>query len=168
MALTKSRARSARARIGRPRTVQLKTKVWSTNSAAGRSFALIMSCDGSIRASTGAWTRAYVAEPSHPPTPAKINAAATANGQILRIRVSPVPLAQARRTALPRPPNALHAVAFDQFSFKDDPYRTDVAAAGKVYRQYRRGSVAVSDLPSRDTNDTNAAGRRYMADTGSR
>jgi len=77
-------------------------------------------------------------------------------------------LAQARRTALLRPPNALYAAAFDQFSFNDDPYRTDVAAAGKVYRRYRTGSVAVSDLDSRDTNDTNAAGRRYIADTGSR
>src|SRR5262245_32084853 len=97
-----------------------------------------------------------------------MNAAATANGQILRIRVSPVPSTQPRRRALPRPPNALHASAFDQFSLKDDPYRTDVAAAGKVYRQYRRGSVRVSDLHSRDTNDTNASGRRYIADTRSR
>src|SRR5262249_41049488 len=97
-----------------------------------------------------------------------INAAATANGQILRIRVSPVPSTQAHRRALPRPPNALHASAFDQFSLKDDPYRTDVAAAGKVYRKYLMGSVALSDLHSRDTNDTNAAGRRYIADTGSR
>src|SRR5262245_62608919 len=97
-----------------------------------------------------------------------INAAATANGQILRIRVSPVPSTQARRRALPRPPNALHAAAFDQFSLKDDPYRTDVAAAGKVYRQYRRGSVAVSDLHSRDKKDTHDAGRGNISDKGSR
>src|SRR5262249_57436058 len=97
-----------------------------------------------------------------------INAAATANGQILRIRVSPVPSTQARRRALPRPPNALHAAAFDQFSLKDDPYRTAVAAAGKVYRRYRMGSVAVSDLHSRDTDDANAPARPYIAHTSRR
>ena len=31
----------------------------------------------------------------------------------------------------------LDAADLDQFSFKDDPYRSDVAAVGKVYRQYR-------------------------------
>src|SRR5215831_2772194 len=120
-----------------------------------------MSCDGSIRAPTGAWTRAYVAEPSHPPTPAKINAAATANGQFLRIRVSPVPSTQARRRALPRPPNALHAAVFDQFSFKDDSYRTDVAAAGKVYRQFAGGRsrspisiLAIQAVQARQVGDT--------------
>src|SRR5262249_28339321 len=87
--------------------------------------------------------------------------AATANGQFLRIRVSPVPSTQARRRALPRPPNALHAAVFDQFSFKDDSYRTDVAAAGKVYRQFAGGRsrspisiLAIQTIQTPQVSDT--------------
>src|SRR6516165_5108473 len=47
-----------------------------------------------------------------PPMPAKIDAAATANGRTLRIRVSPFPSARARRRPLPRSSKPLHA-AFD-------------------------------------------------------
>jgi len=67
----------------------------------------------------------------------------------------------------------VHAAACDALIFKDDRYRTDVAAAAKVYRRYRgrRPWLAVSitlEGTARDTNDTNAARPRYIADTGSR
>src|SRR5262249_18062420 len=62
--------------------------------------------------------------------------------------------------------------AFDQFSFKDDRYRTDVAAVGKVYRRYRvapralalslpftRPAIQTIQTPrGRDTSPIQAAG----------
>src|SRR5262249_41898976 len=57
-------------------------------------------------------------------------------------------------------------------SFRDGTYRTDVAAAGEVFRQYRgrRSWFPISLLArgGHDTNDTNAARPRCIADTGSR
>jgi len=55
--------------------------------------------------------------------------------------------------------------------FRDGTFRTDVAAARKVYRLYRgRQSwfpICFSlERTAPDTNDTKAARRRYIADTG--
>src|SRR5262249_22555153 len=121
-----------------------------------------MSCDGSTIAATGACTCAWVAEPTHAPTPAKIAAAATANGQILRIRISPT---LARRTALPQ--KSLHAAPFDQFSFNDDPYHTDVASAGQVDRRYRGRRSRVGARYKRYKGCTSAIHRRYRVPVAS-
>src|SRR5262249_55969408 len=52
------------------------------------------------------------------------------------------------------PSSPVHAAACDALIFKDDRYRTDVAAAGKVYRRYR-------GRPSRAANSLAFEGPRY-------